>query len=78
MTTNRCLRRTMLVYGGRYYLIGEGHKEFAPDKIKDEDYYVLTLAAIANELKAENLTEAHHCDCRRSAADLDKRAKGRF
>lgn len=49
----------MLVYGGRYYLIGEGHKEFAPDKINDEDYYVLTLAAIAKELKAENLTEAH-------------------
>ena len=49
----------MLVYGGRYYLIGEGHKEFAPDKIKDEDYYVLTLAAIAKELKTENLTEAH-------------------
>lgn len=49
----------MLVYGGRYYLIGEGHKEFAPDKIKDEDYYVLTLAAIVKELKAENLTEAH-------------------
>ena len=49
----------MLVYGSRYYLIGEGHKEFAPDKIKDEDYYVLTLAAIAKELKAENLTEAH-------------------
>ena len=40
----------MLVYGGRYYLIGEGHKEFAPDKVKDEDYYVLTLAAIAKEL----------------------------
>ena len=37
----------MLVYGGRYFIIGEGHKEFAPDKIKDEDYYVLTLAAIA-------------------------------
>ena len=49
----------MLVYGGRYYLIGEGHKEFAPDKIKDEDYYVLTLAAIAKELKSENITEAH-------------------
>ena len=27
----------MLVYGGRYYLIGEGHKECAPDKIKEED-----------------------------------------
>ena len=49
----------MLIYNGRYYLTGEGHKEFAPDKIKDEDYYVLTLAAIAKELKAENLTEAH-------------------
>ena len=49
----------MLTYNGQYYLIGEGHKEFAPDKVKDEDYYVLTLAAIAKELKAENLTEAH-------------------
>ena len=38
----------MLVYENKYYLIGEGHKEFAPDKIKDEDYYVLTLSAIAN------------------------------
>ena len=35
-------------------LIGDGHKEFAPDKVKDEDYYVLTLAVIAKELKAEN------------------------
>ena len=32
----------MLTYNGKYYLIGEGHKEFAPDKVKDEDYYVLT------------------------------------
>ncbi|MDD2268798.1 MAG: ParM/StbA family protein [Eubacteriales bacterium] len=49
----------MLTYNGKYYLIGEGHKEFSPDKVKDEDYYVLTLAAIAKELKTENLTEAH-------------------
>lgn len=48
----------MLVYENRYYLIGEGHKEFVPDKIKDEDYYILTLAAIAKELKAEGITEA--------------------
>ena len=37
----------MLVYGDKYYLIGEGHKEFLPDKIRDEDYYILTLVAIA-------------------------------
>lgn len=51
--------KDMLVYDGRYYLIGEGHKEFVPDKIKDEDYYLLTLVAIAKELKAENVTETN-------------------
>ena len=48
----------MLVYGGKYYLIGEGHKEFIADKISDEEYYILTLVAIAKELKLENITEA--------------------
>ena len=69
-TANHCFRtgitaydseplftKDMLVYGGKFYLIGEGHKEFLPDKIKDEDYYALTLVAIAKELSAENLTE---------------------
>lgn len=49
----------MLTYNGKYYLIGEGHKEFIAEKVNDEDYYILTLAAIAKELKAEKLTEAH-------------------
>ena len=48
----------MLVFGGRYYVIGEGHKEFVPQKHGDEDYYLLTLAGIAMELKDEDLTEA--------------------
>ena len=48
----------LLVYSGKYYLIGAGHKEFIADKFEDEDYYVLTLAAIAYELKKENLTQA--------------------
>lgn len=50
--------RDMLTYNGRYYLIGEGHKEFVAEKVKDEDYYLLTLAAIALELQDEELTEA--------------------
>ena len=33
----------MLVYNGRYYIIGEGHKEFIPEKQNDDDYYILTL-----------------------------------
>ena len=48
----------MLVYERKYYLIGEGHKEFISEKIKDEDYYLLTLVAIAKELKDVGLTEA--------------------
>ena len=48
----------MLVYGGQYYVIGEGHKEFVPKKQSDEDYYLLTLAGIAMELAGEGLTEA--------------------
>lgn len=48
----------MLVWNGHYYLIGESHKEFVADKTKDEDYYVLTLAAIARELNIEKRTEA--------------------
>ena len=48
----------MLVYGGKYYTIGEGHKEFKAEKQNDDDYYVLTLAATAMELKDKDLTEA--------------------
>ena len=52
-------QNNLLVYNDMYYQIGEEHKEFCAEKTQDEDYYVLTLAAIAKELKAENLTEAH-------------------
>jgi plasmid segregation protein ParM len=51
-------KNDLLFYEGKYYTVGEGHKEFLPDKIKDEDYYALTLVAIAKELSAESLTEA--------------------
>lgn len=70
-TANHCFRtgilsydaeplftREMLVYEGRYYLIGEGHKEFIGEKTKDEEFYLLTLAAIAMELHDASLTEA--------------------
>ena len=50
--------KDMLVYNGKYYLAGEGHKEFVAGKDNDDDYYVLTLAAIAMELRELNLTSA--------------------
>ncbi|MCR5694604.1 MAG: ParM/StbA family protein [Clostridia bacterium] len=49
----------VLFYNGRYYLIGEGHKEFNADKITNEEYFILTLAGIAMELKSYGLTEAN-------------------
>ena len=48
----------MLIYQGHYYQIGVWHKEYVAEKVMDEDYYILTLAAIARELSRENLTEA--------------------
>ena len=51
--------RNILEYGGKSYLIGEGHKEFIPDKVKDDDFYLLTLAGIAKELDDAGLTEAN-------------------
>ena len=48
----------LLVWDGKYYSVGVGHKEFTADKFDDEDYYVLTLAAIARELKREKITDA--------------------
>ena len=40
----------ILQYGGKFYRIGEGHKSFVADKATDNDFYVLTLTAIAQEL----------------------------
>ena len=39
-------KNNLLIYEGKYYLIGEEHKEFISDKMMDSDYYILTLAAI--------------------------------
>ena len=52
-------KANLLIYEGRYYLIGENQKEFTPDKMQDEDYYLLTLAAVAEELHANGLTAAN-------------------
>ncbi len=50
--------KNLLVFENKYYLIGEGHKEFLGNKVLDQDYYILTLAAIAEELSTEHITDA--------------------
>ena len=41
----------VLEYGGKYYVVGSGRQPLQKDKTKAEDYYLLTLAAIAMELE---------------------------
>lgn len=48
----------VLKYQGKYYVIGETHKVFIANKSEDDDYFILTLTAIAKELKFRNLTNA--------------------
>lgn len=48
----------ILIYDGTSYAVGMGHKEFRADKIMDQDYYLLTLAAIGKELDRRGMTKA--------------------
>lgn len=48
----------ILEYEGSYYRIGECQKEFVSDKVSDDDYYLLTLMAIARELNVYGIREA--------------------
>ena len=56
--TEPTFKNDLLIYEGRYYTIGSGHKEYSADKIGDNDFYLLTLAAIARELNIRGMTEA--------------------
>ena len=44
----------VLEYGGKYYVVGSGRQPLQKDKTQTEDYYLLTLAAIAKELEYRN------------------------
>ena len=43
-------QKDVLEYGGRFYVVGSGRQPLQKDKTATEDYYLLTLAAIAREL----------------------------
>lgn len=54
--------KDVLEYGGRYYVVGSGRQPLQKDKTLTEDYYLLTLAAIARELEhrgAERTASVH-------------------
>ena len=48
----------LLEWAGRKYIIGIGHKEVRVDKTADEDFHLLTMAAIAKELELKGMHSA--------------------
>lgn len=42
--------RDVLEYDGRFYVVGSGRQPLQKDKTRNEDYFLLTLAAAAKEL----------------------------
>ena len=44
-------RKDVLELDGRFYVVGSGRQPLQKDKTQTEDYYLLTLAAIAKELE---------------------------
>lgn len=58
ITTEPALKDNLLLYKGRYYRVGGKRMEVRPTKVMDETYYLLTLAAVAKELKARNKKKA--------------------
>ena len=44
-------QKDVLEYNGRYYVVGSGRQPLQRDKTATEDYYLLTLAAIAKEIE---------------------------
>ena len=48
-------QKDVLEYEGRYYVVGSGRQPLQKDKTQTMDYYLLTLAAIAKEIRLRGL-----------------------
>ncbi len=52
------MRNDIIEYDGNYYSIGERRLEVRAGKTENDNFYILTLAAMAKELKKRGKTEA--------------------
>lgn len=59
ISTEPAFTENLLEFGGKYYKIGSRRLEVKDTKVTDENYYMLTLAAMAKELKIRNRKTAH-------------------
>ena len=51
--------KNFVKYKDKFYVIGESHLVYQGNKTESEDFYILTLAALAEELKFRGLQEAN-------------------
>ena len=51
--------KNFVKYKDKFYVIGESHLVYQGNKTDSEDFYILTLAALAEELKFRGLYEAN-------------------
>ena len=58
ITTTPALFGDVLEYEGKFYKVGTVRQEVKDTKVEDDSFYLLTLAAVAKELKRRGLAEA--------------------
>ena len=58
ITTTPAFFGDVLEYEGKYYKIGTVRQEVKDTKVEDDSFYLLTLAAVAKELKRRGLKDA--------------------
>ena len=58
ITTTPALFGDVLEYEGKFYRVGTVRQEVKDTKVEDDSFYLLTLAAVAKELKRRGLAEA--------------------
>lgn len=49
----------VLLWDDKYYKVGEGRKPFIADKTVDNDFYIMTIAAVAMECKANKIHDGN-------------------
>lgn len=54
--TEPIMSRDYLFFDEKYYVLNQGHKPYTSEKINDDDFYILTIAAIAKELRLRGIT----------------------
>ncbi len=57
ITTTPALFGDVLEYEGKFYKVGTVRQEVKDTKVEDDSFYLLTLAAVAKELKRRGLAE---------------------